>query len=736
MIITFSGGKNGWVEYVLSGTENKPRDTNLVEIIDGDFELTKKIYQSTNFKENYTRGVISFEGKIDKEKMKEVWEDFKKEFFVGYSEEEYNVAAVCHYDSDNDHIHFCIPKLNLLTQQTNQMYMDKLDRTRINVLKEWLELKHFGTTGNTTKQLTKEDKTLDFIDVWREENNQESLKFETKRQLDKTTKIINNFILEQTKLGNINNFENLQKVLKTFGIDIVKIGKDTINNFDYITIQDPISLKKIRLKGEVYGPDFWASDTKDRTNTRTTDQRDREHKQDINTTITNSYNKLQEHNYKRTEYLEARYGNARERANNQSRNNGFDNTNDIFYVTGNAITQVNLKKGENENENINTTVGTNEVSNENPTKGRIQGITKLIDTNREQMERTRTTIRDITNTIQDTTTTISRTREQLGRSEHNMKKEIDIFKENISLTDFAIKCGFEINEKKSCKTSSILERGNQKIIISKDKETNHNIYFDLETGKGGTIIDFYKNIVNDKKQFWQILSDLRNYHKTGGYKYNLIPSEKDILEVQKEAIKVKPLIKLNTYLEEKKINQDTLNEFTPYVHLDNRNNVVFIHKHFSLNNEKLEIETCGIERKNKDFKGHTCEKGLWGKKVGNNKNFYIFESPIDAMSFYQLHKKEGNYISTGGNISAEQLEDLQALAQHQKPQEIVLCFDNDAGGDLLSNRLKGIFPDSARSAKIERIKPIRKDFNEDIEKLKPKEEEKKEEYTISHSRNR
>lgn len=713
MIITFSGGKNGWVEYVLDGTENKPRDTNLVEIIDGDFELTKKIYQSTNFKENYTRGVISFEGKIDKEKMKEVWEDFKKEFFVGYSEEEYNVAAVCHYDSDNDHIHFCIPKLNLVTQQTNTMYLDKLDRNRINSLKEWLELKHFSGTGYKTLERTptKQDKTLEYIDIWREEHGQEKLKFDTKRQLDKTTKIINNFILEQTKLGNINNFEGVQMALKSFEIDIVKIGTDTINNFDYITIQDPISQKKLRLKGEVYGQDFWTSNTKDRTNTRTANTRDREHKQDINTTITNSYNKLQQHNDKRVEYLEKRYSTARARAKNKIGDSGNDNidNNNVFIgdIVGNDIKQ-NISIKEEKNENINTTIKSHEVQNEDTTKRGIQGIEPIVTRNREQMERTRATIQDITNSIQQTTTTIR-------RDIQHMKKEIDIFKEDISLTDFILANGGTLNNLKSCKKYDVLDFDGDKLIVSKNSNGHYN-YFSPD-GKGGTIIDFYKNYVKDLP-YGQIMGNLRKYkNQENEYKYTKDKeTNTSTIDILKEIDKLDKVNNYNYIGLERKINQKTFNQFSNSIRQDNYNNLCFIHSHYKvLNNGLLDIENCGIEKKNSNFKGHSGEKGIWGKKIGNSNQIFLFESPIDAMSFYQIYGKEGTYISTGGNISEQGIQDILEVAKYTTSTKINFCFDNDQGGNLIKERIEKHLQNTTQT---QEIKPFFKDFNEDLQKGK------------------
>lgn len=723
MIITFSGGKNGWVEYVLDGTENKPRDTNLVEIIDGDFELTKKIYQSTNFKENYTRGVISFEGKVDKEKMKEVWEDFKKEFFVGYEEEEYNVSAIMHLDSDNDHIHFCIPKLNLLTQQTNQMYMDKLDRNRINSLKEWLELKHFSGTGYKTLERTptKQDKTLEYIDIWREEHGQEKLKFDTKRQLDKTTKIINNFILEQTKLGNINNFEGVQMALKSFEIDIVKIGIDTINNFDYITIQDPISQKKLRLKGEVYGQDFWTSNTKDRTNTRTTDTRDREHKQNINTTITNSYNKLQQHNDKRVEYLEKRYSNARARAKNKIGDSGIGNidNNNVFIgdIVGNDTKQ-NISIKEEKNENINTTTSKNEISSENTSKERIQGIGQLIGRNRRQMDRTGEGIQDIADTIHKTGIRIQDITKRVNGGIGTMKKEIDIFKEDISLTDFILSNGGEINNLKSCKNYDVIDFKGDKLIVSKNK--NGQYQFFNQEGKGGTIIDFYKMYVKDLP-YGKIVGNIRKYHNgENEYTYKKDKTTKDTMNILKEIDTLNKEIN-PTYLEDfRKISRETFLVFKDKIRQDNNNNICFIHSHYKvLDSGKLDIENCGIEKKNKDFKGHTGEKGIWGKEIGDSKEIFIFESPFDLMSFYELNKKEGIYISTGGNIGEEGIKDILEIIKYKEVEKVNYCLDNDQGGDLLKHRLN-MYLSILKNIEIKEIKPTKKDFNEDLQDKKEK----------------
>lgn len=728
MIITFSSGKNGWTEYVLNGTKTKPREEDLIEIIDGNLEITKKIYQSTNYKENYIRGVISFQGKIDIEKMKKVYEDFKENFFIGYDQEEYNISAVAHMDTENDHIHFCIPKLNLLTQQANQLYLDKLDRTRINALKEYLELKHFGGVGDITKtlnKLTKEDKTLDLLDIWREEHNQEPLKFGTKRELDKTTKIINNFILEQKKLGNINDFNSLQLALKSFDIDIVKIGTDTINNFNYITIQDPISLKKIRLKGEIYGADFWTSNKKNSSNRSTTDTRSREHKQDFNNTITNSYNRLQDINKIRIKYLESRFGKSRERARAKNRDFWANNTNDSIFISGCILdtnnTKTNLK--EKNNENTNRKIITKEATNANIEQQRTQGTEYLIGRYRRTMVKTRNRIQQSRKELLGASREIQGIGTTISGGIHTMKNEIETFKEEISLTDFIIHNGGEIDSIKSCKNYDVINFKGDKLIVNKGKNGHYN-YFN-QGGSGGTIVDFYKCYIQDLP-FGKIVGNLRKYHnKDKEYTYKKDRTTKDTINILREIDKLKIEIDTSYLLDFRRISRETYLIFKDTIREDINKNICFVHNHYRmLDNKKLDIEKCGIERKNKDFKGHYGEKGIWGKSVGDSNDIFIFESPFDAMAFYELHKKNGIYISTGGNISEEGINDILEICKYKNIEKVYYCLDNDSGGFLLKHRLNMYISLLPNLKSLEDITPKAKDFNEDLI-LKKKEENTK-----------
>ena len=138
MTIKVESGQSGWGNYVLYGTKEVPRDTDKVEFLEGDIPLGDRLCESNNYQESYYRIVLGFEGKPSDEVMKSAYDDFKKEFFVGFKPDEYHIDAVVHKDTDNYHIHIRVPKQNLKTDTHLQLYMDKYDRPRKELIQDYI----------------------------------------------------------------------------------------------------------------------------------------------------------------------------------------------------------------------------------------------------------------------------------------------------------------------------------------------------------------------------------------------------------------------------------------------------------------------------------------------------------------------------------------------------------------------------------------------------------------------
>lgn len=101
---------------------------------------------------------------------------------------------------------------------------------------------------------------------------------------------------------------------------------------------------------------------------------------------------------------------------------------------------------------------------------------------------------------------------------------------------------------------------------------------------------------------------------------------------------------------------------------------------------------------------------------GESGKLFIFEAPIDMLSYLTLHPEkwqEHSYIAMNGVYENAV---LTALKGHSNLSEIVICTDNDVGGIDAADRLSDILEESGY-ADIKRILPTNKDWNEDLKQL-------------------
>ena len=96
---------------------------------------------------------------------------------------------------------------------------------------------------------------------------------------------------------------------------------------------------------------------------------------------------------------------------------------------------------------------------------------------------------------------------------------------------------------------------------------------------------------------------------------------------------------------------------------------------------------------------------------GKSSCLYVFEAPIDMMSFLTLYPKDWqqhSYIAMNGVYENAV---LTALKNHSNLREIVLCVDNDEGGIEAVDRLRDIFHENGYP-NVKRLAPPYKDWNE------------------------
>jgi len=96
---------------------------------------------------------------------------------------------------------------------------------------------------------------------------------------------------------------------------------------------------------------------------------------------------------------------------------------------------------------------------------------------------------------------------------------------------------------------------------------------------------------------------------------------------------------------------------------------------------------------------------------GKSEKLFVFEAPIDMMSFLTLYPQEWQKHSCIAMNGVYENAVLTALKNHSNLSEIVLCVDNDEGGIEAVDRLRDILNENGYS-NVKRLAPPYKDWNE------------------------
>ncbi len=310
--------------------------------------------------------------------------------------------------------------------------------------------------------------------------------------------------------------------------------------------------------------------------------------------------------------------------------------------------------------------------------------------------------------------------------ERSRKAELEKFKTEINLVDYAQSQGYQYSSQSSSHNSAVLRHDNgDKIVVATDTD-GHGVYFSIiDEADNGTIIDFVQNRSN--LRLGGVRKELRDWrNKPRMQTSKFIPRDKpqainsDRLGVIK-AISGFKVAQKHDYLEKRGIKQSILtsDRFIGTVAIDPRGNAVFPH----YDQDGL----TGFTIKNDNFNGFSKggTKALWqSKSQENDCRLVIVESAIDAMSYHQLFTDKNphtRYISTGGTISSSQLDLIKTamVDMTRLGGEIVIATDNDLAGNKLA---KTLIQEAPLAQKIERHVPeLGKDWNELLQQVQQRE---------------
>ena len=314
----------------------------------------------------------------------------------------------------------------------------------------------------------------------------------------------------------------------------------------------------------------------------------------------------------------------------------------------------------------------------------------------------------------------------------NPLKSFQDFRNEISIIEIALSVGYKIRKKDGVKWPVLKDEiSGDKIIIINPQSTSNQGYFNPhDDNDKGTLINFIKNRLGSIFPYQNGKTEAGNINAIL-YKYqNLSMPEKDLLKADiknlvqqyspKEFLLPDELSELKDacYLHHRGIQSQTINSASFKgkvfnVKLNGYNNIGFPYYN-ALG------ETVGFELRNKQFKhvieGTDRSVGIWHSNIPKILEAVILtESPIDALSYYQLKGKENSlYISFGGAVTTGQLETVKGIiteANARPELKIISAVDNDEMGEIYTEKFKEVF-----SKNIIEDLPTLNDYNEDLKK--------------------
>lgn len=101
---------------------------------------------------------------------------------------------------------------------------------------------------------------------------------------------------------------------------------------------------------------------------------------------------------------------------------------------------------------------------------------------------------------------------------------------------------------------------------------------------------------------------------------------------------------------------------------------------------------------------------------GTSNRIYLFEAPIDMLSYISLNIKEWKQHTYAAACGVSDKVLFQCLKDNPKLDTVYLCLDNDKAGDKATKRIKEKLNELNIETKI--LVPISKDWNEDLIMLK------------------
>lgn len=297
MIVGFSrhgtGGGASPVDYV-TDEKRKGRENEPPAVVRGDPEQTRNLIDSLDFKHKYTSGVLSFapDEEITPEMENEIIDRFESVAFAGLAPDQYNILWVRHTHAGHHELHFVTPRVELETGKSlNIRPPGDLAKAAFDDFRSEINARYALADPDDP------DRARNVATPSHELKAAAEALRSGQKAPDNIRELIDGVLTERALQGQITSREDVLEHVKDLGFEVTREGKN------YITVQEPESGQRWRMKGALYEREFEPS----RTIEKAERARERDYSRPDEAAARRYAERVNRHIEKRAEYNQERY---------------------------------------------------------------------------------------------------------------------------------------------------------------------------------------------------------------------------------------------------------------------------------------------------------------------------------------------------------------------------------------------------------------------------------------------
>ena len=315
-----------------------------------------------------------------------------------------------------------------------------------------------------------------------------------------------------------------------------------------------------------------------------------------------------------------------------------------------------------------------------------------------------------------------------GKEEQEIKQKVEKIKKevmnmdleplrNIDVVELAERMGF-VQDKADKKA---YRRGDMKISID-DKTGRFNSFTNPDVHGRGSIDFIMRTEQKDFKSAVEFLTNEYSIAQPERLRKSSFQQEKEPEKKQEEP-KIIEMPKISKYdqrtldylIWERKISMQTVKELqrAGKIYQDEKNNVVFVCK--DVNGEITGAELKGTMAKFAGMaKGSNRDKGAFYIYQAEPKTLVLTESAIDAISYKELKNPKNAIIISTAGVMPHGTSFIDEVIKRYGISNVKIAYDNDQPGQENANKLKVELEKKYPELKVEIVKSVKKDWNEDL----------------------